>query len=264
MMFNLKNKVVLVTGATGLLGSHYARALFDAGARVVISDISLDNCDKLKNKIKKNSPRILTCELDIANENSIKNCLGSILKKFKRIDGLVNNAAYWVPDPNFYSRSLGDRTTSALENLKKAMDVNVIGTMLVVQGVAEIMKKQRSGVIVNIGSHYGIVANNQSIYPGGKGREIGYYCFSKGGVINYTRYLAALLGKYNIRANTLSPGGVLSGQPEEFVKNYSALTPLGRMANPDDMTGPLVFLFSDEARYITGHNLVVDGGFTAI
>lgn len=262
-MFSLKKKTILITGATGLLGSYYVRALFNAGARVVISDLSLESCEELRNKIAKSSGRLLACQLDISSEDSIKNCLALILKRFKRIDGLVNNAVYWIPDADFYSRSLGDHKTSALENLNKATDVNVVGTILMAQGVAEIMKKQKSGVIVNIGSHYGIVANNQSVYPNGKGREIGYYCFSKGGVINYTRYLAALLGKYNIRVNTLSPGGVLSGQPKEFVKNYSEHTPLGRMAEPKDMIGALIFLLSDDAGYITGHNLVVDGGWTA-
>ncbi|MBU1159690.1 SDR family oxidoreductase, partial [Patescibacteria group bacterium] len=147
-------------------------------------------------------------------------------------------------------------------------EVNVNGTFFVTQQAAKIMKKQKSGSIVNMASIYGMVGNDQSLYN--KEANYDYYCFHKGGIINFTRYLAVRLGKYNIRANALSPGGIMWDKPgggpaadKDFRKRYSKRTPLGRMAFPDEMNGALIYLLSDAASYVTGHNLIVDGGWTS-
>ena len=256
----LKNKTILITGATGILGRNFSRAVFEAGGNVVVSDLSLSDCQKLKSKISKNSSRILPCKLDITDKDSIESCLNLVKKKFKRIDGLVNNAVLRAPSEGFFER--------APESFKKTNEVNIEGAFLITQQVAKIMKSQKSGSIVNIASIYGIVGNDQSLYE--KETNYDYYCFQKGGIVNFTRLLACRLGKYNIRANSLSPGGILWDKPnggavvsKKFRERYAKRTPLGRMAEPHEMNGALVFLLSDSAGYVTGHNLVVDGGWTA-
>lgn len=256
----LKNKTIVITGAAGLLGRHMTEALFRAGANVVVTDLANADCARVKNTISKTSDRLFTHALDITDRNSIQTCVSAILKKFKRIDGLVNNAVFRPPNEDFLKRSL--------ENFKKSTDVNVHGVFLVTREMVKVMKKQKSGAIVNIGSIYGMVGNDQaiydkSIYPGATEVNYDYYCFQKGGLINFTRYLAALLGKHHIRVNTLSPGGIEWGQSKKFVRTYSKRTPLGRMMKPQEVCGSLVFLLSDDASYITGHNLVVDGGWTS-
>lgn len=256
----LQNKTILITGAAGILGRHLSRAVFEAGGRVVISDLRLADCERLKHQIAKDSPNILPCELDITDKQSIDACLALVLKKFKRIDGLVNNALLRPDAEGFFERTV--------ENLRKTSEVNFHGLFLITRASAEIMKSQKSGSIVTIASIYGIVGNDQSLYD----REVNndFYCFQKGGAVNFTRYLACRLGRYGIRANAISPGGIRWGKrgggpamSKAFQKRYGERTPLGRMARPDEMNGALVFLLSDAASYVTGHNLIVDGGWTA-
>src|SRR3989344_1376486 len=224
--FSLKNKVVVITGATGILGSQFVRCLYHAGAIVVITDLVLADCLKLKRRVAGNNARLIPLELDITSKASIDSAIRAIVKKN--------------------------------------------GTFLITQAVVKIMKKQRSGAIINIGSIYGIVSNDQTLYPAGFA-NYDYYTFHKGGILNFTRFLAATLGKYNIRVNAISPGGILwtkkgggAARDKAFRERYNARVPLGRMANPDEINGVLLFLLSDDASYITGHNLVVDGGWTAI
>lgn len=254
---NLKNKVILVTGATGVLGRHFVHDLFKAGAKVVISDLSFGACEALRKKISKNSKNLFACRLDITNPDSVKEALKAILKKYKRIDGLVNNAVCFIPaDQSFFNRKL--------EDFKKATDVNVNGVFLITQQAAKIMKKQKSGVIVNLGSIYGVVGNDQKLYPSGHA-NYDYHCFHKGGILNFTRFLAAYLGKYDIRVNALSPGFVSAGAlNRKTLKKYLERTPLGRVSRPEEVSNALIFLLSDSSSYITGQNLVVDGGWTAI
>lgn len=259
--YRLGGKTILLTGASGMLGSHFAGALYNAGANVILADLDYAGCLKLKNKIAKDSRRLFARELDITDEKSVKECLDAAIKKFKRLDGLVNNAVYRPTAESFTSRSLA--------NFRKATDVNVNGNFLMTRETAKIMKKQKSGVIVKIGSIYGVVAHDPSIYPGAKEANAEYYAFHKGGLINFTRYLAALLGRHNIRVNALSPGGIFFDEDQRmrnkaFVSNFSKRVPLGRFARPEEICGPLIFLLSDESRYVTGHNLIVDGGWTAI
>lgn len=259
----LANKIVVVTGAAGILGTQFIKCLYEAGATVILTDLVLADCIKLKRRISVRSARLIPAELNITSQESIRAFIGVIKKKFGRIDALINNAVLRAPaDDGFFSRKQ--------EDFFKTTNVNINGTFLITQAVAKMMKKQRSGTIVNIGSIYGIVSNDQTLYPNGFA-NYDYYCFHKGGILNFTRYLAAVLGKYNIRVNAISPGGILwtqkgggAARDKEFRKRYNARVPLGRMANPDEINGALLFLLSDGASYITGHNLVVDGGWTVI
>lgn len=253
----------MVTGATGILGTQFIQCLYEAGATVILTDLVFADCLKLKKRIATGSNRIIPAELDITNRESIKIFISFIQEKFGRIDALINNAVLRVSSADdFFSRKP--------EDFFKTTNVNINGTFLITQAIAKIMKKQRSGTIINIGSIYGLVSNDQTMYPNGFA-NYDYYCFHKGGILNFTRYLAAVLGKYNIRVNAISPGGILwtqkgggAARDKEFRKKYNARVPLGRMANPDEINSALLFLLSDGASYITGHNLVVDGGWTAI
>ena len=259
----LHNKVIVVTGACGILGSQFVKALYHAGAIVAITDLSLSDCIALKNKIAKESERLLPFKLDITDKKEVLAFTKELCQKTKRIDALINNAVLRASaDDDFFARTLQD--------FSKTTNVNINGIFLITQAMASVMKKQRMGAIINIGSIYGMVANDQSLYPAG-GANYDYYCFHKGGILNFTRFLATLLGKYHIRVNAISPGGILwkkknggATSNKEFRKRYNARVPLGRMANPDEINGALLFLLSDSASYITGHNLVVDGGWTAL
>lgn len=252
--FSLENKTILITGAAGFLGTHFSQALLAAGARLIIADTNIKQLKKLEEALA-DDQRVLAVPLDITSIGSITKCLGRVLKKFKRIDGLVNNAVLRAPTQSFFERNFSD--------FRKATDVNINGTFLITQQVAKIMRDQKSGVIVNIGSIYGLVGGDQSIYPTKKINAPDYYSLHKGAMINFTRYLATLLGEYGIRANAISPGGIFQNQEKEFVKRYSKKTPLGRMAQGEEMCAALIYLLSDESSYVTGHNLVVDGGWTA-
>lgn len=251
-MFKLDGKVAIVTGATGQLGYQFSAALLEAGANAVLADkISIPR-EKLEN-LKSIGPEVMAINMDVTQKNSIKNIVKKVVSKFGRIDILVNNAGFAVFTP-FEKRSL--------DEFEKVINVNLKGVFLCSQIVGKQMIKQKSGNMINIGSTYGIVSPDHRIY-GKSGRNSSeVYGASKAGVIQITKYLATHLSKYNIRVNCITPGGVFNYQDSEFVKKYSYKTPLGRMANETELKGAVVFLASDASAYVTGHNLVVDGGWT--
>jgi NAD(P)-dependent dehydrogenase (short-subunit alcohol dehydrogenase family) len=275
-LFSLKNKTAIVTGALGLIGKKHCEALANAGANVVVADINKDECKDFAKKLGKKHQGI---SLDVTNSESLKDAKHKILKKYKKIDVLVNNAAI---NDMFENPAMASHL-SAFENypvkaFRQSLEVNVTGVFLCSQVFGTVMAEQGSGSIINIASTYGMVGPDQSIYrkPADEGSpdEIGKgvqkfyksaaYPATKGAVINFTRFLAAYWGHKGVRVNTLSPGGVENGQDDFFYKNYAAKTLLGRMANADDYQGALIFLASEASAYMTGANLVVDGGWTAI
>ena len=258
--FDMSNKVVIITGASGLLGSQYAEGLSQAGANVVLADINYKGCKQLANKLEDQySVSPLAIRLDLTNKKSIKNMIVKTLEKYSKIDVLVNNAV-----------NQGDaklRTTSfedfPLSSWNKAVAVNLTGVFLCCQEVGRIMVKQKRGVIVNIASTYGLVAPDQRIYGSSGQNSAAFYAATKSAVINLTRYLASYWSGKGIRVNTLTPGGVEKGQDSQFIKNYSHKTMLGRMARKDEYVGAMLFLTSDASSYMTGSNLIIDGGWTA-
>ncbi len=261
MDFNLKNKVSIVTGCNGLLGSFHCEALKNAEATVIGIDID-------KECHKKNSSVTRYFSGDVTDKESLKSINKKILKEFSKIDILVNNAAI----NDMVENNENDIDLSKFENFpldlwQKGIDVNITGVFLCCQIFGKSMSDLGGGSIINIGSTYGLVGPDQSIYQDKDGKQIFYkgpiYPASKGAVVNFTRYLAAYWGNKNIRVNTLSPGGVKNNQDETFIKKYSEKTILGRMANPDDYQGALIFLASDASNYMTGANLVIDGGWTS-
>ena len=268
--FDLSNKVALVTGGAGMLGKRYVMTLLEANARVVVADLNVDEAQKVAmDESDKTGNEAISVGGDISKKEDVKQIVTSILDKWGRIDILVNNAAI---DPKFDKETTSkDKVTFEdypLELWQQSLDVNLTGTFLCVQEVGKVMVNQGGGVIVNIASTYGLVGPDQRIYKKDSETEQTLfkpvsYCVTKGGILQLTRYLAAYWGDKNIRVNSLTPGGIYTDQDDEFVKKYSSRTPLDRMADKDEMSAALLFLVSDASSYMTGANLVVDGGWTA-
>jgi NAD(P)-dependent dehydrogenase (short-subunit alcohol dehydrogenase family) len=265
-LFSLKNKTAIVTGALGLIGKKHCEALAMAGANVIVGDMNKEACkDFAKNLGKKHTG----VAFDVTNPDSLNKAKVKILKKYKTIDILVNNAAI----NDMFENPVMAAHLSAFEHypveaFRKSLEVNITGVFLCSQVFGIVMADQGNGSIINIASTYGIVGPDQSIYRNTEGVQTFYksaaYPTTKGAVVNFTRFLAAYWGQKGVRVNALSPGGVENGQDEYFYKNYAAKTLLGRMANADDYQGALIFLASDASSYMTGANLIVDGGWTAV
>lgn len=264
-LFSLKNKTAIVTGALGLIGKEHCKALSEAGANVVVTDLIENACTEFAKSLSTES---IGASLDVTNPDSIKQLRDKILAKFGHIDVLVNNAAINDMFENPKAANEQSRFENyPLELWQKSLDVNLTGVFLCSQILGTEMAKQKSGSIINIGSTYGITGPDQSLYIDVNGTQSFYkppaYSATKGAIIMFTKYLAAYWGKGGVRVNTLTPGGVENFQDDFFIKKYSEKTPLGRMANPSDYKGALIFLASDASSYMTGANLIVDGGWTS-
>ncbi len=267
--FSLEGKVAVVTGALGLLGRQHCYALAEAGANVVVTDMNQEACVAFASELSAQFQRpMLGMAADITKVNALKALRDEILKIFGKLDVLVNNAAIndMFENPTA-AAELSKFENYPLELWQKSLDVNVTGVFLCSQILGTEMAKRGSGSIINVASTYGLVAPDQSIYKKPDGSQNFWksaaYPATKGAVISFTRFLAAYWGHRGVRVNTLSPGGVENAQEEYFIKNYSAKTMLGRMAEPTDYKGAIVFLASDASAYMTGANLIVDGGWTA-
>ena len=246
-MKRLDKKVIIVTGGNGLLGKKIIEQVKYDGGICVNADIS--HSDDLDNGI-------IHC--DITSEKSIVQTVEKILSVYGRIDGLVNNA---YPRTSDWGNKFED---IRFESWQKNVDMQMNSIFCFCQHVLKAMKEQRQGSIVNISSIYGTVGPDFSVYDGTELTMPAAYSAIKGGVVNFTRYLASYFGPHGIRINCVSPGGIFDNQPNKFVSNYENKVPLRRMGKPDDIAAPVTFLLSDEAAYITGQNLLVDGGWTAI
>jgi NAD(P)-dependent dehydrogenase (short-subunit alcohol dehydrogenase family) len=267
--FSLEGKVAVVTGALGLIGKQHCYALAEAGATVVVTDINQEKCVAFASELSAQFQRsMLGFAADITKVDSLKALRDAILKAFGKLDVLVNNAAIndMFENPTA-AAELSKFENYPLELWQKSLDVNVTGVFLCSQILGTEMAKRGTGSIINVASTYGIVAPDQSLYKKPDGSQNFWksaaYPATKGAVISFTRFLAAYWGNKGVRVNTLSPGGVENAQEDYFIKNYSAKTMLGRMAEPTDYKGAIVFLASDASAYMTGANLIVDGGWTA-
>ncbi len=263
-LFSLNNKVAIVTGALGLLGKQHCLALSEAGAAVIVCDLDEKACNDFAFSLEGDN---LGVRVDITSPDSIYNLKEIVVNKYKKIDILINNAAINDMFENPAAASeLSKFENYPLELWNKSLAVNVTGTFLCSQIIGSQMAEQGHGSIINIASTYGIVAPDQSVYKKEDGSQTFYkspaYPATKGAVISFTRFLAAYWGNKGVRVNSLSPGGVENHQDDYFIKNYSLRTPLGRMAAPSDYKGAIVFLASDASAYMTGANLIVDGGWT--
>lgn len=259
-MFRLDKKIAIVTGGAGLYGKPISLALAEAGARVIIASRDESKCNEYANELKSKNLKAEGAALDQGNENSIYEFIDYIAGRYKRIDILVNNSV--TREGN---KDLADLSKTDLE---KSQLVNYTGLMLLTQGVINVMLTHNGGNIINISSIQGAVGPNFRVY-GDTGMTSGVtYTFEKWGMVGFTKWIANFYGDHNIRANCISPGGYGPGIREaklkdEFVENYKRLTPLSRFAEHDDIKGPVVFLASEASAYVTGHNLLLDGGWTS-
>jgi NAD(P)-dependent dehydrogenase (short-subunit alcohol dehydrogenase family) len=265
-LFSLENKVAIVTGACGLLGTKHCEALAAAGARVIVADLEEAACRVVAERLGEGH---LPLGVDVTSIESLQRGRQRILDVYGRIDVLVNNAA--INDMFENPLLAGEQSMFEhypLEMWDRSWRVNVSGVFLCSQVWGGVMAAQGGGSIINIASTYGIVAPDQAIYRNEGGGQTFYkspsYPVTKSAVIGFTKFLASYWGNKNVRVNTLSPGGVENGQDIFFKTNYSNKTLLGRMADPSDYKGAIVFLASDASAYMTGANLVVDGGWTTI
>jgi NAD(P)-dependent dehydrogenase (short-subunit alcohol dehydrogenase family) len=265
-LFSLADKVAVVTGACGLLGRQHCEALASAGAIVVAADLDEKAAGGVAARLGKGH---LGIGLDVTSKEALQAAKKRIVEAYGHIDVLVNNAAI----NDMFENPLLAGQQSMFENYPlelwdRSWKVNVSGVFLCSQVLGGVMAEQRSGSIINIASTYGVVAPDQSIYRNEAGEQTFFkspaYPVTKSAVIGFTKFLAAYWGNKGVRVNALSPGGVENSQDEFFKNNYSRKTLLGRMAAPADYKGAIVFLASDASAYMTGANLVVDGGWTAI
>jgi NAD(P)-dependent dehydrogenase (short-subunit alcohol dehydrogenase family) len=272
-LFRVNGRVALVTGGAGLLGRRYCEALLQAGAYAVIGDLDGDRAQALATQL--DTKRALGVRLDVTAPESVSACVDAAVEAFGRLDILVNNAALTVRGgsqtllPTAYFAPFEDYS---LDVWNAALQTNLTGMLLCAQAAGKQMLCQNppGGVIVNISSTYGVVAPDQRIYDGVKSpyADVGFntpvsYAVTKTAVLGLTRYLATYWGSKNIRVNALTPHGVFDNHDEAFVRNFSYRSPMGRMARNDEYRGALLFLVSDASSYMTGANLIVDGGWTA-
>ena len=267
-LFDLENKNIVITGSAGLLGSQYAQTLREYGANLILIDLDEKNNNKLKNKLESFSNNKIFCyKSDITDIEDVQLLSKQIKKDFNRIDGLINNAAFTTKAAVNESKI---KYSTPFENFsfdiwQKSLAINLTGVYLCSQEFGKIMSKQKKGVIINISSIYGMVGADQRIYGNNKLNLPVSYAASKGAILNLTRYLAAYWHGQNIRVNTLTLGGVQDTryQDKKFIEKYSEKTILGRMAKKHEYNGAILFLMSDASSYMTGSNLIVDGGWTA-
>jgi len=261
-IFNLTGKVVIITGADGQLGRQYTKIFIDFGAVVAGIDTRFNNLKSQSSFLK--SGKFLPIQADVTDKKSIAEALAEIELKLGSPNVLVNNAAIDAP-PNADETSTGPFENYPESSWDMMMKVNLKGVFLCCQIIGKRMAETGGGSIINISSIYGILSPDQRIY-GYKKRPFFKpiaYSASKSGILNITRYLAIYWAEKKVRVNTLTLAGVYNHQDDEFLKNYTSRVPLGRMAKEDEYNGAVIFLASDASSYMTGSNLIIDGGYSA-
>ena len=258
-LFDLNGQVAIVTGGRGLYGASISEGLCEAGATVIIASRNGAACDEYAQTLRDKGYNAVGMSLDLSDDASIKQLAADVVAKFGKIDILINNA---VDRRNM--TSLNDATRQKLQD---SASTNLNGQIMLSQAVLEYMVKQESGSIVNISSMRGLDCPHFPLYPEGWGDQPVNYTTEKWAMVGLTKYMAGRYGKHHIRVNCIAPGGFnpgLSDDPikKDFVKNYIDNCPLGCWANEDDIKGPVVFLASKAANYVTGATLVMDGGWT--
>ena len=260
--FNLKNQFALITGASGLLGYEHAKALLEVNANVIITDIKMKTLEKNLKKLKKSYPfkNIIKQRLDVTKESSVLRCKKYLDKKGIFVSILINNASYNPSNEKLKSKLFENYN---LKSWRKEIDVGLTGAFICSKVFGNGMAKKNKGVILNISSDLSVISPDHRLYN--KGSKINNakpvtYSVAKTGLIGLTRYLATYWSNKNIRCNAISPGGVFNGHNKNFVTKIKKLIPMGRMAKKDEYRSAVQFLCSDASSYLTGQNLVIDGG----
>jgi len=265
-LFDMSHQTVIVTGVAGQLGEQYARAFLSRGARVSGVDLK---AAAVTEKLKKDFPETFALyEADITQKQKLETVQQQMLADDRIPTVLINNAALDSP-PSAPPEENGPFESYPEASWDKVLDVNLKGTYLCCQIFGGWMAQEECGSIVNVASIYGVVSPDQNIYQYRRDRGEDFYkpvaySVSKSGLLNLTRYLATYWARQNVRVNTLTIAGVINNQDDDFLNNYCGRIPVGRMANPDEYNGAMIFLASEASKYMTGSNLVVDGGWTAI
>jgi len=270
-MFRLDDKIIVMFGGNGYLGRQFCKAILEYGGTLYSCDLDVEKSEDVSALKEKYKDKYSLMQVNASVKEELTDFCQLLIKKESQIDVLINSTTmkgddFYLP---FEDVSLEGWNTGLLGNLTIPF--------LTIQTFIPLMKKRKRGSIINIASHYGTVGNDQRIYEGSNLHEIyvkkspnikriyshGAFNAAKGGLINFTRYLAAYYGQDNIRVNAISPGGVyLEGENKTFLRKYGDKVPLGRKAKPDEINGAVIYLASDASSYVTGHNLVVDGGYT--
>lgn len=256
--FSLQGKTVFITGGLGLLGLEVTKALADAGAKVIILDINDEKGHAIEKDFKKEQKDVSFEHFNATDLKSIERKIDSFHKKYKKIDVWVNCA---YPRTKDWGNKVEDLS---LKSWQENVDMHLNSYSWISRKVCLLMKKQKSGSLINFASIYGVVGNDFTVYDKTNMTSPMAYAAIKGGIVNLTRYLSSYFGKYNVRVNTICPGGIFDNQNKIFVKNYSHKVPLNRLGKPEEIAPVVLFLASDAASYITGATVMVDGGWTAI
>jgi NAD(P)-dependent dehydrogenase (short-subunit alcohol dehydrogenase family) len=259
-LMNMGDRVAIITGGAGHLGRAYGEALAELGARIAVVDILNKETEEIAEKLNENfGVETFPLAIDLEQEDQAMTVAEQVMAKFGRIDILINNASFvgtsdlrdWVVP--FDQQGVGV--------WRRALEVGLTAPFILAQSCFKALKESGTGTIINIGSIYGVVGPDMSLYEGTSMGNPVAYAAAKGGLTQMTRWLATSLAP-DVRVNCISPGGVWREQPEKFHKRYIAKTPLQRMASEDDLKGAIIYLASDLSKYVTGQNLVVDGGWT--
>ena len=255
-LMSLKGKTAVITGAAGLYGRCAAQALYEAGARVFTGSTNMENLEKAVEEMRQEGGDVTAFHLDLGSEESILAFHDKVMEKAGKVDILINNSV---------ARPMSGGYESDAKLWDESMRVNSTGNFIITRAFGKDMIDQNSGSIINIASMHGLIGPDPFLYEGlGMSGWGGDYYFHKGGMIAFTRFLASYYGRFGIRCNAISPGGIRSYRtPEEFVDRYNKKTMLGRMAGPDDIKGAIVFFASDASLYVTAANLPLDGGYVA-
>ncbi|HVX52648.1 MAG TPA: SDR family oxidoreductase [Chitinophagaceae bacterium] len=260
-IFNLSGRVAIVTGGAGLLAQQHAIALSNYGAKVILADINEEQCSHSVLALQQQGVNAVAKYCDVTSKNSWYHLVNDIVRENDRIDILINNAGF-----TNQSKSANFDTSFEefpVEDWNAIMNVNLTGTFLGCQVVGKQMLNQGKGSIINMASLYGVVSPNHNIYPGTGISQPVAYSVSKHGVIGLTKYIATLWASKGVRVNAITPGGIFNNHKGLFLERFQQLNPIGRMSDKTELQGAVVYLASDAASHVVGHNLVVDGGWTA-
>lgn len=254
-VFDLDNRVIVLTGGCGLIGRTAAAAFVERGARLVVVDVAPKDPAAFASDLDGGAAGLMC---DVSSVEDVRALRGNVVERFGRVDVLINNHHYLAAGA--WDTRAETFPDDAWEGIIR---VNLTGTFNMCREFGNVMLEQGKGVIINLASTYGVVSSNPALYEDNSLASPIAYSASKGGVIMLTKYLASYWGSRGVRVNSLTPHGVWNNHEEAFEKRFSAMTPINRMMQPDEIVGPMLFLASDASSYMNGANLIVDGGWTA-
>ena len=260
-LFDLSGRVAIITGGAGLLASEHALALSEFGATIVLADFNEEKCTTAVDELQKQDVKAVAKFCDVTKKESWEKLLSDVLHEFGKVDILINNAG-------FTNQSKSANFDASFENFpiedwNAIMNVNLTGAFLGCQVIGKQMLQQGKGSIINIASLYGVVSPNHNIYPGTGISQPVAYSVSKHGVVALTKYVATLWASKGVRVNALTPGGIFNDHKGLFLERFKQLNPIGRMSDKTELRGGIVYLASDASSHVVGHNLIIDGGWTA-